>query len=148
MLYFFSNNCALVGENVSCYYLSRRIAIVLLPVAAQSDGQSSAIAGHHGLSLAAAAEPALASVSVQGRPLLSLVSAAPLLLQPFRQIDTIGRQAPSIEHNAQLFAAAAARAPLSVLRAATPQGVWFYCAPAVTPAISWRMDTANMYSCF
>ena len=55
MLYFFSNNCALVGENVSCYYLSRRIAIVLLPVAAQSDGQSSAIASHHGLSLAAAA---------------------------------------------------------------------------------------------
>ena len=55
-------------------------------------------------------QQALASVSVQGRPLLSLVSAAPLLLQPFRQIDTIGRQAPSIEHNAQLFAAAAAAA--------------------------------------
>ena len=53
-------------------------------------------------------QQALASVSVQGRPLLSLVSAAPLLLQPFRQIDTIGRQAPSIEHNAQLFAAATA----------------------------------------
>ena len=105
---------------MSCYYLSRRIAIVLLPVAAQSDGQSSAIAGHHGLSLAAAAEQALGSVSVQGRPLLSLVSAAPLLLQPFRQIDTIGRQAPSIEYNA-----------------AQPRRL-----------VGFQLDTANMYSCF
>ena len=40
---------------MSCYYLSRRIAIVLLPVAAQSDGQSSAIAGHHGSQLGGSA---------------------------------------------------------------------------------------------
>ena len=38
--------------------------------------------------------------------------------QPFRQIDTIGRQAPSIEYNAQLVAG------------------WF------------QLDTVNMYSCF
>ena len=75
MLYFFSNNCALVGENVSCYYLSRRIAIVLLPVAAQSDGQSSTIAGYHGLSLAAAAGTGLSLSTRQAATQFGLSSS-------------------------------------------------------------------------
>ena len=144
MLYFFSNNCALVGENVSCYYLSRRIAIVLLPVAAQSDGQSSTIAGYHGLSLAVAAGTGLSLSTRQAATQFGLSSSTTAAALSTNRHNW----SSSSINRAQCSVVRRCRASQLTARRRTPQGVWFNYAPAVTPAISWRMDTANMFSCF